>query len=734
MLLVAIGSVAAARSLMATAPMVVWDGDAAFDATPLQGIGPLGSLGLDVLTFLAASVSIWISSTHALGWRAWLPVAALPASAVLAWHGTHDFESLWRGAAWLSAVWGALALFLGAAGSTEIAQRIRTVVVATLLSIGAALLVRGMWQVTAEHAATIEYFGEYAEEFFTARGWEPDSPQAHAFERRLVANEAGGWYGLANLYGGVIGTIAVAMAGLLCAGWRHADTRVRAVALTLIGLAIALVAFNGGKAAIAATLIGLAMAAGSSSRPARGVRAWGAVRACIVAIPLLVGVVVAARFMAGPEALGAERSLLMRGFYQDGAWQVLMNHPLGVGASGFQQAFLQVAAETCPEDAASVHHAWGDWLVSAGWAGLGLVLVAACFLWKGTAPAGGAASADRPVEPVSEPAFVAAIAAGVIALVAIADSADPEGLTVAVVSIAACALLARMLAPWLCTTMCATGSWRIGAVATLALVTSLDMFHWHSGAASWCWILAGALAAEASIPEGAPTAASRTAMRGSALCAGALALSCLVVVPAVFQQERVLQSTAEDVARAADPHTPSGEMESLATARIRASTYLGEAFDALPTRRRIRELSIEQGLMGMVDIRFPHVADEVMMRIHQVASNTRADPHRTVAEARLLAETSQAMVARAGADPMGLVAAWEDVVAMSPRDARAWIRLGEARWRAGSSGGAVEAWREALRRDDLQSLDPVRQLPRRLRERVQQKIDASQVPDALRPS
>lgn len=708
--------------------MVWFDVDPTFDATPFAGIGPLGGLTVDALTLALSGALCGLAARRGFGTALMLVcvLGATAAGVVLLWHGGHDFESFWRGAGWIAGPAAAIALAASLAAPSPGARGNRAIVLAMLLAVVAALALRGAWQVTVEHARTLEYFNERGDEFLSARGWLPDAPEARAYVRRLEQREATGWFGLSNVFGGVVATAAVALAGL---GWRGTNgtgSRARGLAIALACAGAVLLGVNGGKGALAALVGGVALLTTAPIWASRRVLT-ACIRVGVIALPALVALVVALRFGAGADGWGAERSLLMRGFYGDAVVPLLNEAPLGVGAAGFQQTFLQLAAETCPEDAASVHHAWGDWLVAAGVAGVGLIVVNGLLSWWATTPAaGGRSESCAGDEGVAEGAFIGSLFAGALALIGVSSAIDPETLVLLVVSVALMSIAARLLAPWIarCEDSDSATSfvWRPATVATLLVVASLDMLHWHTGSGLWCWSLLAACAA--------PGLAQASALRrvrwlpgtvGSAGC-GAAAIVVAIALPKVFAQEADLAGATAMIAESATPAHQGSAKADVSATRLRAFTYLLEASAELPSRRRVRELAIEQGLLGEAGTNDRSVADDALFRVHQKATDGVPDPRRSVREARLYAETSARMVARAGGDPLGLAKAWRAVTELSPRDTSAWIRLGDALERGGDHAGAREAWAEALRRDGLQALDPARQLTVRQRERVEAKL------------
>src|SRR5262245_20501581 len=96
--------IAVLRGVVAFAPRVVFDVDPTIDPAPFAGLGPAGSLWLDVLLLAACSFALLgeALSGRDLDWKL-LVLALIPAPIVL-WHGWNDAGDAWRGTTWLAAM------------------------------------------------------------------------------------------------------------------------------------------------------------------------------------------------------------------------------------------------------------------------------------------------------------------------------------------------------------------------------------------------------------------------------------------------------------------------------------------------------------------------------------------------------------------------------------------------------------------------------------------------------
>ncbi|MDA1008526.1 MAG: hypothetical protein O2800_05930, partial [Planctomycetota bacterium] len=287
----AICAIAAGRCLVSFAPSVWFDVDPSFDGMPFLGLGPLGSMVLDAFTLFFAAI-VLILRASALGrMGATALLLVIPGALVAAFFGSNNLDDGWRGATWCAGAFGALALFAALSGRDEVARRSRSVCVAVLLSVGAALVVKGCWQVLVEHAQTVAAFESNRGALFAAQGWFDGSPQALTYERRLLQNEATGWFGLSNIFSAIAAVISIAIGSLALHFRKQMEPFACAAMMLVAVLCGALVLYNGGKGAIGALILGASIAFASTRSPKW--MSWSA--RFMIAIPFAIAIAVCVR-------------------------------------------------------------------------------------------------------------------------------------------------------------------------------------------------------------------------------------------------------------------------------------------------------------------------------------------------------------------------------------------------------------------------------------------------------
>ena len=370
--------VIAFRCLVAISPNPIFDVDPLQSPLPWFGIGPSGVLLTSTLMLLGSAMILLGERLQGRGLdRILLLLAVLPLITI-AWHGAQNATDLWQGADWLAAVVGGVAL---AHGVRE--PGMRSTVLGGLLGILAMLAIRGGMEVLVEHPAMVGYFEDNREAVLHAFGWEPGSVQADLYERRLLQPEASGWFGLANLFSGlmVVGLI------LLYGSAMHKLPGGSFMLLLLVGIGMLILTLvNGSKGAWVACILGmLVLYTPTMLKPLRtyslslpGMLALGCLLLAIITVQI--------RGTFDASFLWGERSLLFRDHYLSGAWSMITNHPLlGVGPAGFQEAYLLYKPVTSPEDPISAHSVIFDLLASLGvlgtaWIALLAILALRCGL------------------------------------------------------------------------------------------------------------------------------------------------------------------------------------------------------------------------------------------------------------------------------------------------------------------------------------------------------------------
>ncbi len=360
---IGIAAIAIMRCAVVFVPQVAFDTDPGADAVPLAGLGPAGSLWLDVLLLLcAAAVHLGeFLRGRRIDWVLVL-LAALPVPVVL-WHGLHDAGDLWRGSVWVSA------LFAGVALAHLAGDRcLRPLLVAMLTAVVVPLLVRAAVQVWHEHPPTVALFEQTKESFLANQGWEPGSPSALIYERRLRQPAPTTWFLSSNVFASFAAFALTWGLGLAILSWRSGVGRT-SVALAG-GLAVAATVglwLSGSKGGLGVGAIGAALVVlpAVSARSRRVLFTSGGVVALALVAALLLGVIVRSALL--PESFAGDRSLLFRGHYLFASVRILAEHPwIGVGADSFQDAYMPVRHPRSPEQVTSAHNVFADWLTMLG--------------------------------------------------------------------------------------------------------------------------------------------------------------------------------------------------------------------------------------------------------------------------------------------------------------------------------------------------------------------------------
>lgn len=364
------------RAATSFSPLPGFDQDPLSTYEPLAGLGPTGSIALDACSLLGAAVLAVHLRREMRAPRLAVLMAAgacsLIAAALLAPAFPHDQRVL---ASWLSA-WAAAAVLAAFPHAPT-----RRLVLASVLSFAALLFVKSLVQTFIEHPAAVEAFRHSREQIFAARGWTPDSPMARAYERRLMQNDASAWFGLSNVLASISAAMTVVGAacvvGLVRARSGMAQdsaTRPRAGALAA-GVAfvaascitLALTQSKGGFAACAVGLVA-ACAMGWASKLSRREGSASVRRLLPLLGPAaifapILGVLL--RLRLGDQL--AERSLLFRGFYFEGAVAIFREFFwLPLGPESFQAVFTRLKPPLCPEDVSSPHSILFDYAATLG--------------------------------------------------------------------------------------------------------------------------------------------------------------------------------------------------------------------------------------------------------------------------------------------------------------------------------------------------------------------------------
>lgn len=716
--------------------------DPLFDPSPRAGLTPAWSLALDVALVIGAAF-VFIAEAVAGRRVRWLLLALIAAPiAVVMVHGAMNFDDAWRGGTWIAGAIGGVAMTHAARD-----RAVRLAAIATLAAILVPLVVRGLSQVFIEHPAIVEFYRRDPAAALAARGLEPGSSGAMIFERRLMQPEASGWFGLANVYGTFMAFFAAAWVGAtivsvrarLESGW-IASAGI-AVALALTGLAL-----SGGKGAIAAGSLGvfLVIAPLWSPRVRDICRRRGAVIAVgLIALALTVVVV---RGAILPESIPGDRggSVLFRWHYLIASGRMIGESPwLGVGPAGFQDAYLLHRVTESPEEVASAHSMFADWLASLGVvAGASVAMLAiALFVCAMSSQCHGELRTDS-VETPSElirPARFAAITAAVASATAVLlESATLDSASLLLRSLGAGGLIAGAI---VMARLASTSRhehalcWSLAAGAIAFLVhCQIEMTFTHSGATAWGFVMLGTLAA--GCEHGAAIATARRSLIGwtPAICLVTLAILVGVtrVVPAL-RQERAMSDAAAPLAEIGLDMIQHGRGPADRTREIdarRASIApLEAAFEIMPSNHAPLVAACHQAfaLAHLIDDRDEATAAaERAVRLARRVIELHASPG---AHARL------AVALRRLADITGDVAYRREALAeqlavtrLDPRGLRARLALADTLWDLGRREEACAEYRRALDIDAAWRLDPLKQLTDTERRQVETRLATLEPP------
>ena len=261
---------AVVRTVVTIDPMPVWSMDPLTMWVPQTGLGPAALLGLDLLGLVGAAAVLLAMRKR---------VRAVPVTLLLLGMVAVIIHSLSRpahaevGMPWAFALAGGFALAHLPSVSAQSADlpMWRTVALATILSIAVMLVGKGIVQVYIEHPATVANYQATRETFLQSQGWAPDSAMARNYERRLYQPEASGWFGLSNVFGSLMASMALALITIAWLTLRariedrrwsgspsrvSEDRRVPVVLFVAAGLCIAGLFLSGSKGAAGAGIVG----------------------------------------------------------------------------------------------------------------------------------------------------------------------------------------------------------------------------------------------------------------------------------------------------------------------------------------------------------------------------------------------------------------------------------------------------------------------------------------------
>jgi hypothetical protein len=736
---VAIAVIAIMRCAIVFTPQRVFDVDPTLSDAPLGGLGPAGSLALDAAMLLACALALAGEALAGRGVRLrWLVLALLPVPAI-AWHASEDAGDLWRGVTWLAAMTAAVTLAHLARD-----ERLRATLGALLLAVIAPLLVRGLWQVTQEHAATVHEFERNREQILGQFGWEPGSAAALIYERRLRQPQPTGWFATTNVLATVLAGGLVALLGLAHASWRERLSGGRAaVCLAVAAACAAGIALGGAKGAVMAVAAGLMLLALPLAMPRWPMLPGWCGRAAFVIALAAVSLAVLVRGTLLPEAFAGDKSLLFRWHYMVAAGRIISDHPwLGVGPDGFQQAYVAARPLRNPEEVTSAHHVLLDWLSALGASGLAWTAVLLGFTWRagqwrGGVPPQPAATTPRPGAlrttgrsgrprmtesprpdpgpPVRLPA--APIVAVIGLLAALLFERHALGIDAALVrlaGIAAFAGLSPAITPLIRAASPDALRWALAAGSiTMLMHGQIEMTLTQLGSAAW---VVAVLALAAPVGEGRGGAIR---MRAGLGCAAAVAVVAALlparhVIPAWRQEQRMLAAAAM-IGRA------SAARENLHDARQAAAQSLETAHELWPINPAPLQAAASQWIMAATP---GDAAALDNLRHAEQAARRSWNLHGRLASLSLLAQAQQRIAQQTAHrdDWDAAIASYRELARRDGAGLVSHLRLADALWASGEHQDAAAVYQRVLDIDRALDLDELKRLPPRDRQQITARL------------
>lgn len=709
--------IAVMRCVISFAPQIVFDIDPALDPTPLAGLGPGGSILLDALLLLACACALVgeVRTKRGVDWM--LLLLALAPAPLVIWHGLDDAGNLWRGSTWMA---GMAACAVGAHLARD--RSMRVILLALLLGVIGVLMVRGAAQILHEFPRDITQFERTKDAFFAARGWETDSSQALAFERRLRATDPTAWFVTTNIFASFMAVgFVVGLGAAICAlkkqlgrAWLSASiiwTGLCAAGLVLSGSKGAMLAAAGGSALLVLPVLNRRME--TVFRRRIGLLALGFI------IAALLGVVVRGALL--PESFLGDKSLLFRWHYLVSAGRVVADHWLvGVGPDGFKAAYTAVRVPRNPEEVLSAHSMFVDWTTTLGVVGTAWTIFVLVLLWRSGRTYDTPETQDNSAHARDSRApLYAALAVVVLGLLpaflfeAVAlDTVTKEATRIAgvlayVVGAAGLTVLFLRLSSGALDRIC------IGAVVALVIHGQIEMTFFDPGSAVWALCLIGLVGGATATRGGAIVGYAGAAV----LLTGGVWLAGFGAAPALRAQQLMIQ--------AADTlYPPAGSRAEQARQRWEAADLLRSAYvHHLSTDYFVIEQAAKQFATASSLAQDARQLDLMEKAIESVrrAIEDHDKPSSIVLAGELY--RLKALRYKDDADWSTAIEFARRMTELDPYGIGSWKRLGDFQWERGRHFEAAQAYDRALLSDTNFELDELKQLPPHERQTLLDRIE-----------
>ena len=685
--------------------------------------GPTGIMWLAGASILIAALVMGITAWAGgrIRWGACLAIALGIVPCL--WHMPYHFTSRLQCAAYLAAACLGLAAF-------HLAQfeRARRLCISALIAVALSLALQSIWYVYVEHPDTVRSFQSSLEQTLTARGLDPDSPEAMKYQTRLMGSDAIGAVGMSNIQGSIVASLLPLALITLIAGWRSKAKGFRMAALvilmTLSAWTLKLTQSKGALLALVAALaLGVLLGLIGKAKPKR-------LRIAPVLCVLLIASGVAAVLVRGaigpPQDHLGERSLLFRYHYWQGAAHMLIDKPtdalLGVGPGPFKDRYESVRNPISPEVISSTHNVFVDYTVMLGLGGMIWGMLLLVWLWRS------GRAWRRPLQPPSDqqptpsdkPLRWFALLAAVLFLIQYAVQFPSLYAQTAIlwlisalgfVAIAAYVVYPILIRP--------NASHLIPIALSLAAVllllhAQIEMTFFWISSVGFVWLVL-ALAAGSSVGHTGSSSKHNTAWRylpGAVLLILALVFSVLFAEPTTRQQQHLRQ--ASDTLRLTA--NPAAAMQQLdAAAQIIPN-------DPTTTRWRVQlrqEIAAALWQVGRQDdanmlinqslslLDEAHAAGLTELTTDRLSGNLAYNSYQFTGDREYLHLAEQTYL---------------NAVKRSPNNLYLAVRLGDIAWDLADFSAAETSYKRALLINDNDYLDPDAQLSEIERKRIESRL------------
>lgn len=323
---------------------------------PGTSIEAAGTIVCDVLMLAVLALSLIDAMMRKVRVSMGLIVLWLIGAGFVVWHSFYSADAMRIGGNWV----GATAMGLASLTLSSQPQR-RRFILGAVIGLSIPLGIEAVQQVAIDHPATVRSYELNRNEVLERQGIAPGSASQMKFETRLYQSEATGALGLSNVFGSIVGALALAAGGVAISA-RPLRARRGWVLVLVVALAVVALALSKSRGAMLAFVV----AGGAVVVCARWRPGWmGPVSMGLVIVGIAAVVV---RGWAGPpESAEGERSLLFRAYYWQGAASMVVDSPVaGVGPGEFQQAYMKHKPSMSPEDPADPHNVFVAWLSMLG--------------------------------------------------------------------------------------------------------------------------------------------------------------------------------------------------------------------------------------------------------------------------------------------------------------------------------------------------------------------------------